>query len=163
MRHEYLKAGMALFGMALGLSLTACDLSQVAAANDNATQPATAATIQGVWRTDILLTTTTPATDIKVTMEIDADNTMILSQRVATGYPAPNDFVEISKETWAWSIVDGKMVSNKTACVYKDPKTAQEIPDAPCAAPLTQEAPISVKGKAWTVVQNDQPIVFRKD
>lgn len=150
-------------GMAVMLSLAGCDLTSLKKADDDTAQPATEATVVGVWRTNIPTGAVPPKpTDIKVTMQVNADHTMILSQRIATGVADP-EFVEISKENWDWSVVDGKMLSTKTACVYKDPATMQEIAGAPCSAPTSKSAAISVKGKAWTVVENDQPIVFRKD
>lgn len=151
-------------GMAVMMSFAGCNLTDLKKADDDTTQPATEATVVGVWRTNIPTGAVPPnPTDIKVTMQVDANHTMILSQRIATGQPSPNDFVEISKENWDWSVVDGKMLSTKTACVYKDPATMQEIAGAPCSLPTSKSAAISVKGKAWTVVENDQPIVFRKD
>jgi hypothetical protein len=154
------KAGL---GMALALSLAACDLTSLKQADDDTQQPATEATVMGVWRTNIPVTTTTPPSDIKVTMEVDADHTMLLSQRVATGQPSPYDFVEISKEYWSWSVADGKMTSVKTTCEYKDPATMQPTGETECREPKTETRDINVKGKAWTVVEDGQPIIFRKD
>ncbi|MDB5048408.1 MAG: hypothetical protein JWO30_1479 [Fibrobacteres bacterium] len=148
--------------MAFGLTLSACDLTQANKADDETAQPATAATIVGIWRTDIPVTTTTPPTDVKVTMQVDAGGTMVLSQRIATGQPAPYDNVEIAKENWTWTVESGNMMSVKTTCEYKDPQTMQTV-STECAEPKTKSAAINVKGKAWTVVENGQPIVFRKD
>ncbi len=149
--------------MALGLTLTACDLTQIKKkADENTTQPATAATVVGIWRTDVVVPGT-PPTDIKITMQVDAASTMVLSQRVATGQPSPYDYVEISKENWTWKVENGAMVSEKTTCEYKDPATMQPTGETACRAPLTRNAPINVKGTAWTVVQEGTPVVFRKD
>jgi hypothetical protein len=162
MRHNY---SYIAAGMAVMLTFAGCDLiGGLKKTDDETAQPATEATVVGIWRSNIPTGALPPKpTDIKVTMQVDAGHTMILSQRIATGLPKPDDFVEISKETWSWSVVDGKMNSTKTACVYKDPATMKEIEGAPCSAPASKSAEISVKGKAWTVVENGQPIVFRKD
>ena len=149
--------------MALGLTLTGCDLTQIKKADNDTAQPATAATVVGVWRTDIPVTTTNPPTDIKVTMQVLAEGSMLLSQRVATGQPSPYDFVEIAKENWTWKVENGNMISVKTTCEYKDPATMQPTGETDCRVPLTQTAAINVKGNAWTVVQSGQPVIFRKD
>lgn len=158
MRHPYLKAGT---GLALALSLAACDLSTLQSADASATQPATAATVVGIWRTDIVEPGSPPVT-IKMTMQVDPAGTMVLSQRVATGQPAPYDYVEIAKENWTWTVADGKMSSVKTTCEYKDPATMQTV-STDCVEPKSKSADINVKGNAWTVVEDGQPIVFRKD
>lgn len=161
MRHDFIKTAV---GMAALLALSGCELTGLKKADDETAQPATEATVVGIWRTNIPTGKAPPEpVDIKVTMQVNADHTMLLSQRIATGQPAPNDFVEIVKEYWTWSVADGKMLSTKTACTYKDPATMKEIEGAPCAAPTSKSADISVKGSAWTVVENNQPIVFRKD
>jgi hypothetical protein len=159
MRLANLKLGL---GMALGLTLSACNLNDVKAADDETQKPATEATVIGIWRTDIPLATTPPS-NIKVTMQVDAEHTMLTSQRVATGQPAPYDFVEFNKEYWTWKVVDGKVLSEKTVCEYKDPATMQPTGETACRAPLTKEAAINVKGSVWTVVEDGQPILFRKD
>jgi hypothetical protein len=130
--------------------------------DDNATQPATAATVVGIWRSDIPISSTTPPTILKLTMQVNNEGTLLLSQRLATGQPAPYDYVETSKENMTWKIENGNMVSVKTDCEYKDPATMQTV-STECQAPLTESAAISVKGKAWTVVRSGQPVVFRKD
>jgi hypothetical protein len=158
MRHAYLKIGL---GMALGLALTACDMTSLQKTDADTTQPATAATVVGVWRTDIV-EPGTPPTTIKMTMAVDAGGTMVLSERVATGQPAPYDYVEIAKENWTWTVADGTITSVKTTCEYKDPSTMQTV-STDCAEPKTKSTAINVKGSAWTVVENGQPIVFRKD
>jgi hypothetical protein len=160
MRHNlmHLAAGAAAI-----LALSACDLTSLKKADDETRQPATEATVVGIWRTNIPVTTTTPPSDIKVTMQVNADHTMLLSQRVATGQAAPYDFVEIAHEFWSWSVADGKMASTKTTCEYKDPATMQPTAETECREPKSKSADINVKGKAWTVLENDQPVVFRKD
>ena len=149
-------------GTAVAFSLSACDLTSLQKKETETQQPATEATVVGIWRTNIPTGKTPPdPTDIKVTMDVEADHTMLLSQRVATGQPAPYDYVEIVKEYWTWTVADGKMKSVKRTCTYKDPATMQET--TTCAEPLSKEADINVKGTAWTVVEQGQPIVFRKD
>ncbi len=151
-------------GAAVTLILNGCDLSQLTQSSSKAVpnEPATEATVVGIWRTNIPITTTTPPADIKVTMEVDSDHTMLLSYRTATGVPAPNDYVELSHEYGTWSVTDGKMISAKTLCQYRDPPAYQLNDTSGCRAPLTREKPINVKAGAWTVVENDQPIIFRR-
>ena len=163
MRHNIIRKASAFSAVFTLFAFAACDLTGLKKADESTQQPATEATVVGIWRTNIPITTTTPPSDVKVTMQVDAEHTMLLSKRVATGQPAPYDFVEVSKENYTWSVADGKMSSTKTTCTYKDPATMQEIPGMPCQAPLSQDAPINVKGKAWTIVQGDQAIIFRKD
>ncbi len=158
MRHSSIKLGL---GMALGLAFSGCDLTQIKKADEDTAQPATAATVVGIWRTDIAVVD--PPTNIKVTMQVDAAGSMLLSQRVATGQPSPNDFVEFSKENWTWKVENGAMVSQKTTCEYKNPATMQPTGEVACRAPLTRNSAINVKGKAWTVIDDGKPIVFRKD
>ncbi len=166
MRHNT-KAIAAAFASLFALS--ACDLASLtkseSKADSDAQQPATEGTVFGVWRTNIPTGQTPPApTDIKVTMQVNTDHTMLLSQRIATGQPAPApEFVELSKEYWSWSVVDGKMVSNKTSCEYKDPATMQPTGETECREPKSKSADINVKGKAWTVVDASGPVIFRKD
>ncbi len=149
--------------MALGLALVGCDLTQVKKADDNTTQPATAETVIGIWRTSIPVPSN-PPTDIKVTMEVLKDGTSVTTQSVATGQPAPApEFVEISKENWTWKVENGTMLSVKTTCEYKDPATMQPTGETACRQPLTRSDAISVKGKAWSVVQGGEAVIFLKD
>ncbi|MDB5105310.1 MAG: hypothetical protein JWP91_2999 [Fibrobacteres bacterium] len=158
MRHVSLKLGL---GLALGLAFSGCDLTQIKKTDDDTAQPATAATVVGIWRADIVVPN--PPLDIKLTMQVDAAGTMLLSQRLATGQPSPNDFVETSKEYWTWKVENGNMVSVKTTCEYKDPATMQPTGETACREPLSKTKAINVKGSAWTVVEEGQPVVFRKD
>lgn len=165
MRHNSIRFAGALGAM---LAFNACDMASLtkaeAKADADTQQPATEATVLGVWRTNIPTGQTPPApTDIKVTMVVESNHTMLLSQRIATGQPAPYDFVEISKESWSWSVADGKMASSKTTCEYKDPATMEPTGETECREPKTKSADINVKGKAWTVVDASGPVVFRKD
>jgi hypothetical protein len=156
MRHSILKMGL---GLTLGLALAGCDLTDVKKADDDTAKPATAATVIGTWRSDVAAT---PTTIIKLTMRVDEAGTMVLSQRVATGQPAPYDYVEISKENWTWKIENASMVSVKTDCEYKNPETMQTS-STTCTDPLIRTSEIKVKGSAWTVLENGQPVIFRKD
>ncbi len=158
MRHALWNSALVL---ALGAAFTACDLTQLKKTDEETAQPATEATVVGVWRTNVPNTATNPPSDIKVTMQVDAGHTMLMSYRVATGMPSPNDFVEISKEYWTWSVADGKMTCQKTTCEYTDPATMEKT--TTCAEPTARTKDINVKGTAWTVVEDGQPIVFRKD
>lgn len=154
-------------GLMIVITLVGCDLSQLTKsdltkADENATKPATEATIIGVWRANIPNTTTNPPTDFKVTMDINAGHSMLTSLRVATGKPSPNDYIELRHEFWSWQVIDGKMMSAKTTCEYKDPATGEPTAETECRAPLSLEAPINVKGPSWTVMQEDQPVIFTK-
>jgi hypothetical protein len=160
MRSHFLKIG---FGLAMALTFTACEFAQLTKANDEATQPKTEATVIGIWRGNIPVTTTTPPSDIKVTMVVNKNYTLLLSKRVATGKAEPNDFIEISKENFTWTITDGKMVRSKVNCEYKDPVSGEVIMDKSCETPLVVESDINVKGSAWTVMENDEPMIYRKD
>jgi hypothetical protein len=144
-------------GAALGMVLAGCELLNQAAAGPG-NEPATEATVIGTWRSNVPAPGGT--SDIKITMRIDADHTMLLSQRIASSGPA--EFVEIVHENWTWSLVDGKMKSVKTTCQYA-PAPEYKLMDLPCQAPLEKEAPVNVKAGAWTVVEDGQPIVFRRD
>jgi len=149
---------------AAALLLAACDpMSFMKKADDETRQPATEATVIGIWRTNLPTGKTPPdPTDIKVTLDIEPDHTLLLSERIATGRDAPYDFVEIVKEYQSWSVTNGKLVSTKTDCTYKDAATLLET-STDCAEPKTREADIDVKGSAWTLMENGEPIVYRKD
>lgn len=157
MRHSILKLGL---GLALGFAMTGCELAEVKMADDNTSKPATAATVIGIWRSEVAAT---PSTIIKLTMQVDAAGSMLLSQRVATGQPAPNDNVEIAKENFTWTIEDGAMVAVKTTCEYNNPETMQPTGEIGCRSPLTRTDKISVKGDIWTVLEGGQPVLFKKD
>ncbi|MBW8890495.1 MAG: hypothetical protein JF616_22310 [Fibrobacteres bacterium] len=146
------------------LLLAACDpMSFMKKEDDETRQPATEATVIGIWRTNIPTGKTPPdPTDIKVTLDIEPDHTLLLSKRLATGLDAPNDYVEIVKEYQSWSVTDGKLVSTKTDCTYKDAATLLET-STDCSEPKTREADIDVKGSAWTLMEDGQPTVYRKD
>ena len=84
-------------GLAVMMTFTACELTSLKKADDDTAQPATEATVVGVWRSNIPTGKAPPEpTDVKVTMQVNADHTMILSQRIATGVADP-EFVEIVK------------------------------------------------------------------
>lgn len=146
------------------LCLGACDPASFMKKEDDQTrQPATEATVIGIWRTNIPTGKTPPdPTDIKVTLDIEADHTLLLSKRIATGKEAPYDYVELVKEYQSWSVSDGKLISTKTDCTYKDPATMETV-STDCAEPKTREADIDVKGAAWTLVEDGKPTVYRKD
>lgn len=160
MRHTYLKIGM---GMAMGLALSACDLTQVTKANNDTKQPATEATVIGTWRTDIPVSQAPPIV-MKMTMVINANHTLLTSQRLPTGEAAPYDNIETAHENWTWSVADGKLSSQKTTCEYRDPKNPTADPTTECQPPLTRDAAINVNGSAWTIVDPQAgPLVFKKD
>lgn len=149
--------------LAIGLSLAACDLTDVKKTDDEAAQPAIAATVVGIWRSDIAITNTNPPTILKLTMQVNADQTLLISQRLPTGQPAPYDNVEIAKENFSWKIENGALVAVKTTCKYNNPETMQPTGETDCRAPLSRTDNINVKGKLWTVIESGQPMVFRKD
>ncbi len=149
---------------AAALCLGACDPTSFMKKEDDETrQPATEATVIGIWRTNIPTGNAPPdPTDIKVTLDIEPDHTLLLSHRLATGKPPPDDYVEIVKEYWSWSVADGKLSGTKTSCTYKDAKTMEES-SSECAEPKTWETAIEVSGTAWTMQVDGKPIVYRKD
>lgn len=139
------------------MSLSACDFKDLAGAGKK--DPANEATVIGTWRSNY------PApggnTDIKVTMRIDPDHTLVLSQRMANP-GGPEEFVELSRETGSWSLQDGSFKSSRTACEYSAAPDYKLKP-ADCKLPLEKEIPVQVTGGAWTILEEGKPIVFRKD
>jgi len=100
MRRFIYKIGIAVTISSLFI---ACDLSQLTKANaakvdDALTQPKTEATVMGFWRSNLPDTTTHPATEIKVTLDVRADHTSLLALIRPTGLAAPNDNLEIVRE-----------------------------------------------------------------
>lgn len=150
--------------LATALCLAACDPASFLKKEDDQTrQPATEATVIGIWRTNIPTGNAPPdPTDFKVTLDIEPDHTLLFSKRLATGRPAPYDYVELVKEYQSWSVSNGKLISTKTDCTYKDAATMEETSTV-CAEPKTREADIDVKGTAWTLMEDGQPTVYRKD
>jgi hypothetical protein len=150
-------------GLAAVLCLPACDPALLQKQEDDAQKPATEATVVGIWRTNIPTGKAPPEpADIKVTLDIEPDHTMLLSKRLATGKPAPFDYVELAKEYWSWSVSDGKLSATKTDCTYKDFPT-MEVVSTDCAEPTSKSVAIDVKGTAWTMVEDGTPLVYRKD
>ncbi len=125
-------------------------------------EPKTTATITGIWRTNINLPTT-PPTILKVTMQIDAGGTLILSQLLATGQPSPYDFVNVSREVMDWTLVEGAMHTVKTNCAYRDPVTFQPTEETECRAPLENTSPILVSKGAWSFTDSGTTLIFNKD
>lgn len=150
--------------LAATLFMGSCDPSSLLQKKDDGTrQPATEATVIGIWRSNIPTGKPPPdPMDIKVTLDIEPGHTLLLSERVATGRAAPFDFVEIVKESQTWSVTEGKLVSSKTQCVYKNAATL-EVTSTECAEPKRRETDIDVIGKAWAIRQDGIPIVYRKD
>lgn len=149
--------------MAALLCLSACDMALLQKQEDDTRQPATETTVIGIWRTNIPTGKAPPEpTDFKVTLDIEADHTMLFSQRLATGKAAPYDYVEIIKEYWSWSVADGKLTATKTDCTYKDPQSL-EVVSTTCADPKSKSVAIDVKGTAWTMDEGGTPLVYRKD
>jgi hypothetical protein len=146
------------------LSLLACDPTALLQKEESdARQPPTESTVIGIWRANIPTGKAPPEpTDVKVTLDIGADHSMLLSRRLATGKPAPYDYVELVKEYWSWSVSDGKLSATKTDCTYKDAQS-MEVVSTTCAAPTSESVAIDVEGKAWTMDEGGTPIVYRKD
>ncbi|MDB5106605.1 MAG: hypothetical protein JWP91_4294 [Fibrobacteres bacterium] len=127
------------------------------------TSPQVDSTLVGIWRTVVPIPSSNPPAEVRVTMQIDAGHTLLLSQRMATGQPSPHDFATLSREEEAWSIVSGEFRTIKTHCEYTDPATLQPTPESDCRAPLESAIPIMVSHKVWTFLENGQSFVFRKD
>jgi hypothetical protein len=145
------------------LSLQACDLAELQKEESDTQQPATESTVIGIWRGNIPTGKAPPdPTDIKVTLDVEPDHTMLLSKRIATGKPAPLDYCELVKEYWSWSVADGKLSATKTDCAYKNPET-MEVVSTDCAEPRSESVAIDVKGTAWTMDEAGLPLVYRKD
>jgi hypothetical protein len=145
------------------LSLQACDLAELQKEESDTRQPATESTVIGIWRGNIPTGKAPPEpTDIKVTLDVEQDHTMLLSKRIATGKPAPMDYCELVKEYWSWSVADGKLSATKTDCTYKNPETL-EVVSTDCAEPKSESVAIDVKGTAWTMDEAGVPFVYRKD
>jgi hypothetical protein len=153
---------MALIAAGL-LSLQACNLASLEKQESDAQQPATEATAIGIWRSNIPTGKAPPEPiDIKVTLDIEPDHTMLLSKRIATGKAHPYDYCELVKEFWSWSVADGVLSATKTDCTYKDPQSL-EVLSTTCAEPKTRSIAIDVKGAAWTMDEGGTPLVYRKD
>jgi hypothetical protein len=145
------------------LALQGCDLASLQKEESDARQPATEGTVIGIWRGNIPTGKAPPEpTDVKVTLDIEPDHTMLLSKRIATGKPSPNDFCELVKEYWSWSVADGNMSASKTACTYKNPES-MEVVSTDCAEPKSETVAIDVNGAAWSMDEAGIPIVYRKD
>jgi hypothetical protein len=149
--------------IAAALSMQACDLALLQKEESDAQQPATESTVIGIWRSNIPTGKAPPEpTDIKVTLDIEPDHTMLLSKRIATGRAAPFDYCELVKEYWSWSVADGKLSATKTDCTYKNPET-MEVVSTDCAEPKSESVTIDVKGAAWTMDETGTPLIYRKD
>jgi hypothetical protein len=145
-------------GTVLGMALVACELKDITSGSGN--EPATRATVIGTWRTNIPIPG--QIKDMKVTMRIDANDTMLVSQRMGNPMGEVPEFVETSNEMMTWALVDGKLKSTKYLCKYADAPPYQLKEDT-CKDPLVSEEPVNVKGGAWTIMYAGKPIVFRKD
>lgn len=149
--------------IATALSLQACDLALLQKEESDAQQPATESTVIGIWRSNIPTGKAPPEpTDIKVTLDVEPDHTMLLSKRIATGKPKPDDYCELVKEYWSWSVADGKLSAAKTDCTYKNPET-MEVVSTECQEPKSRSVAIDVKGTAWTMDEAGTPLIYRKD
>ncbi len=146
-------------------------MAAIIKADEETKMPATEKTALGVWRSDIPKSANLDEI-IKVTLVIESSQegkTKVLSKRVPTKYPAPYDNIEISREDWTWTYSNGKIISTKVRCEYRDAKKEIDLtkPLAPdetvCREPLIHEDSIRVNGKAWTTFEDGQPIIYRKD
>jgi hypothetical protein len=163
MRHLISRFAVASLAVQAVLTLGACDPSLLQKQESDARQPATEATVIGIWRSNIPTGKVPPdPIDIKVTLDIEPDHTMLLSKRIATGKPHPYDYCELVKEFWSWSVADGNLSATKTDCTYKDPQS-MEVVSTTCAEPTSRSVAIDVKGAAWTMDEGGTPLVYRKD
>lgn len=164
MRRFIYKIGIAVTISSLFI---ACDLSQLTKANaakvdDALTQPKTEATVMGFWRSNLPDTTTHPATEIKVTLDVRADHTSLLALIRPTGLAAPNDNLEIVREDWSWQVKDGYFVGTKTKCTYKDPKNPS-VDVTTCKEPTAISLDINVIGSLWASKLDGNAFAFRKN
>jgi hypothetical protein len=126
-------------------------------------EPKTAATVVGIWRANPVDTTMEPPTEIRLTAQIDPGGTLVLSQRVATGRPSPDDFVQISRENLDWSVEAGEFRALKTLCEYRDPVTFEPTPESDCRLPLELKSDIVVSHGVWTLVDHGDTTVLIRD
>lgn len=155
--------GVSAAMVAAALTLQACDLAALQNKESDEQQPATESTVVGIWRSNIPTGNAPPEpADIKVTLPIYSDHTMLVSHRIATGKAYPYDYCELVKEFWSWSVSDGKLSATKTECTYKEPVN-MEVTSTTCADPTSRTIAIDVKGAAWTMDEDGVPLVYRRD
>jgi hypothetical protein len=126
-------------------------------------EPKTAATVVGIWRATLVLPTTEPPTELRLTAQIDAGGTMVVSQRVATGQPSPYDFVQIARESSDWRVEAGEFRAQKTVCEYHDPETFEPTPESDCRMPLELRSDIVVSHGVWTLADKGDTTVLIRD
>jgi hypothetical protein len=123
--------------------------------------PASETDIIGTWRAAIPIPG--GSTIVKVTMEIKADHTLIVSQKLAGVVPGnPQLEVDQAKETFTWTLQAGVLKSVKTQCEYgKEPD--YQLKSESCQLPLDKEASVAISGNSWTVLENRTTYTFIKD
>jgi hypothetical protein len=126
-------------------------------------EPKTAATVVGIWRADFMDTTTEPPTEIRLTAQIDAGGTMVVSRRIATGQPTPFDFAPILRENSDWRVEEGEFRAVKTLCEYRDPITFEPTSESDCRAPLELKSDIIVSRGVWTLADYGDTTVLLRD
>jgi hypothetical protein len=144
-----------ILGMALAGLFVACEKS----ATGPEAAALTEADLPGTWRTSI------PAVGftVKVIMEIGADHSVNFAQKYTGVVPgAPDSAVDKSYESGRWSLSGGVLSSTKVACRYATPPAFQ-LQDTTCAAPITQQYSLAIKGNSMTVVEGTSTYLFLRD
>lgn len=126
-------------------------------------EPKTAATVVGIWRATLVDTAKEPPLEIRLTAQIDAGGTMVVSRRIATGRPSPYDFAPISRENSDWRVEAGEFLALKTLCEYRDPVNFEPTPESDCRTPLELKSDIVVSRGVWTLADNGDTTVLIRD
>lgn len=122
------------------------------------TKPATEETVKGTWRN---AEPDAEGKTVRMTLRIDADHKMVWSRRIS-GIREDGSDAEYQRENFSWTVEDGKLKAEKTACEYAYPP-AYELKSEDCHAPSITDIPITVNGNGWKVQEGSRLMLFRKD